>query len=262
MNLNKWLINELYGVLTMMRKYEELSMITWPSSHTKLYDGWVLRFANGYTRRSNSVIPIYESTISIDEKIDYCENEYSLHSLPTLFKITSNSSPNGIDNRLQERGYIKENEAALRVLDLNLYRMQEYKNVMVETQFSDTWLNSFFSFSKITDEEVKITAREILRNILGKVICVTKEVDGRRVGCGYGAVEREHIGIFDIIVDENYRGQGYAKDLMNSILVSACEIGVKNAFLQVAVGNIPAEKLYNKIGFKEIYRYWYRKFEK
>ena len=94
----------------MIRKIEELSMNAWPSLHTKLYDGWVLRFSDGYTRRANSVSPIYESTVPLDEKIDFCEKEYKLHNLPAIFKITKASTPQGIDERLEERGYSKNNE--------------------------------------------------------------------------------------------------------------------------------------------------------
>ena len=73
----------------MIRKIEELSMNAWPSLQTKLYDGWVLRFSDGYTRRANSVNPIYESKIVLDEKIDFCEKEYEQRNLPTLFKLTA-----------------------------------------------------------------------------------------------------------------------------------------------------------------------------
>jgi ribosomal protein S18 acetylase RimI-like enzyme len=34
--------------------------------------------------------------------------------------------------------------------------------------------------------------------------------------------------------------------------------GAKYAYLQVQLDNKPALKLYSDIGFKEIYRYWYR----
>jgi len=42
-----------------IRSVEERSLNAWPSLHQMLYDGWVLRFSNGYTRRANSVSPIY-----------------------------------------------------------------------------------------------------------------------------------------------------------------------------------------------------------
>jgi ribosomal protein S18 acetylase RimI-like enzyme len=46
---------------------------------------------------------------------------------------------------------------------------------------------------------------------------------------------------------------------MNCILSAANHRGVKKAYLSVVVGNVPAENLYKKLGFKEMYRYWYRK---
>lgn len=246
----------------MIRKIEELSMSAWPSLHTKLYDGWVLRFSDGYTRRANSVNPIYESTISLDEKIDFCEKEYGLRNLPTVFKLTAESKPDGIDVRLAERGYVRDNETSLRILDLSQYVRHESQDIIIEEKFSDDWLEAFFCCSNISDEQVQLTARRILDNILGPVIYISKQVEGKIVGCGYGSIERDYIGIFDIVVDKDFRGNGYGREIMNGILGVALKRNVKTAYLQVSGGNIPAEKLYDKIGFKEVYRYWYRKLEK
>ena len=65
-----------------IRDIEELALNAWPALQTKHYDGWVLRFANGYTRRSNAVIPLYESTLDLDEKINFCEK-----SLKTVWGV-------------------------------------------------------------------------------------------------------------------------------------------------------------------------------
>ncbi len=244
------------------RKFEELAMNAWPSLQTKLYDGWVLRFANGYTRRANAVCPIYESTLSLDEKIDFCEKEYELQNLPAQFKLTAESKPKGIDSRLEERGYVRINETTLRTMDLSQYACPESHDVIVESQFNDKWLAGFFECSNIVDKEVQLSARKILNNILGPVIYVTKQMEGKIVACGYGAIEGDYVGIFDIVVDENFRRNGYGNDIMNGILKTALKMDIKIAYLQVTAGNIPAEKLYEKIGFKEAYRYWYRKSEK
>ena len=45
---------------------------------------------------------------------------------------------------------------------------------------------------------------------------------------------------------------------MQGIFGEAQKRNVKNAYLQVVVGNEIAENLYDKLGFKEVYRYWYR----
>lgn len=245
----------------MIRKLEELAMNAWPSLQTKLYDGWVLRFSDGYTRRANSVSPIYESIISLGEKIDFCEREYGRLNLPTLFKVTAESKPRELDSELEKRGYRKENETALRIFDLNLYEEQEFKEVVFEDKFRDEWLKGFFCCYNISEEHIKVAAKNILNNITGTVIVLSKQVDGKIVGCGYGAIERECIGIFDIVVHKDFRGKGYGKDIINGILKAAVEKNVKLAYLQVSSGNVVAEKLYDNIGFKEVYKYWYRKLE-
>jgi hypothetical protein len=56
---------------------EELTLNHWPSLQTLLYDGWVLRFAEGHTKRANSVNPIYTFKQPVDEKITQCEQLYS-----------------------------------------------------------------------------------------------------------------------------------------------------------------------------------------
>jgi len=37
------------------RLIEELTLNAWPPLETLLFDGWILSFSDGYTRRANSV---------------------------------------------------------------------------------------------------------------------------------------------------------------------------------------------------------------
>lgn len=243
----------------MIREIEEISMNAWPSLQIKLYDGWILRFSNGYTKRANSVNPIYESIINLDEKIDFCEKEYSKRKLPTVFKLTEESKPEGIDKKLEERGYSRCGETSLRIMDMKKYCCSEAENVVINNKYTDQWLEGFFHCSDIFDEKVQSVVERILNNIQGTVIYATKQADGRTAGCGYGAIERGYIGIFDIVVHKDYRGNGYGKDILNGILGAALQLNIKKAYLQVTAGNTPAERLYDKLGFTELYKYWYRK---
>ncbi|HEX9061729.1 MAG TPA: GNAT family N-acetyltransferase [Clostridia bacterium] len=245
----------------LINKIEELSMNAWPSIQTKLYDGWVLRFSDGYTKRANSVNPIYESTIKLDEKIDFCEKQYSLFDIPAVFKLTGESNPKGIDKRLEERGYTKIDETSVKILNLKQYTYNEPKDIKIETNFSDEWIDGFFWCSCI-DKRDQTAARKILGNIMGEVICVTRYENKEFAGCGFCAIERGFAGIFDIVVEKSHRRKGYGKEIISSILSEAYKKGVRTTYLQVVVGNTPAERLYDKLGFNEAYRYWYRKQEK
>jgi hypothetical protein len=75
-----------------IRYLEELSFNAHPSLQTQYYDGWVLRFANGYSSRANSVNAIYPSTIDLKEKIEECEKRYFKHDLPCIFKVTDENA--------------------------------------------------------------------------------------------------------------------------------------------------------------------------
>jgi len=69
------------------QQLEELTLNNWQPLQTLLYDGWVLRLADGYTKRANSVNPILSSTLDVHEKISTCEQLYSDRGLPAVFKI-------------------------------------------------------------------------------------------------------------------------------------------------------------------------------
>lgn len=242
----------------MMKLIEELSMNAWPALQTKLFDGWVLRFADGYTKRSNSINPLYDSCVSLKHKIDFCEKEYESKNLPVVYKLTLDSNPKNIDLELDKRGYSRIDETSMRLLQISKYNFDEIEDVSVMTGFCDAWIESLYKCSGMNLERDQITAKRMLDNIKGEVVCVNKIVDGKIVGCGYGVIERDYIGIFYIVVDKSYRRMGFGRDIMKGILNIAQHKEIGTAYLQVVVGNTVAENLYESLGFIEEYRYWYR----
>ena len=85
-------------------RYEELSLNTFPSLHTQVYDGWILRFREDGDWDDSCVLPLYLSTRSYEDKIDFCEKKFAACSLPCAFKMTSNV-PSALDQQLEQRGY-------------------------------------------------------------------------------------------------------------------------------------------------------------
>lgn len=242
-----------------MRYIEELSMSAWPSLQTHLYDGWVLRTSNGYTKRANSINLLYSSTLDLVEKITYCKSYYESLNLPVVYKITSDEAFTDIDEKLESFQYKKIDETSVQLLDLSLVEAPFNSNSLVSERLSEEWISGFAKSVGIKDEVTKKTLSSMLHNINNKTIFITHKVNGISVGFGYGVVDNGYIGIFDIVVHKDYRGKGYGNAVMNKILESGKNLGAECAYLQVVVGNTVAEKMYKQLGFIEKYRYWYRK---
>lgn len=64
-------------------------------------------------------------------------------------------------------------------------------------------------------------------------------------------VDSEDVTIIHLFtVSPNYRRKGYSKEMLEYIIALARDKGFKAIHLDVAYGNIPAEKLYAKLGFE------------
>ncbi|MCL2409596.1 MAG: GNAT family N-acetyltransferase [Oscillospiraceae bacterium] len=236
--------------------YEELSLNAHPALQTQIYDGWVLRFANGYTNRANSINPLYMSTLDLREKITECEKRYFSHGLPALYKLTEDSDSN-INKALDLLGYTAIDHTYVMCMDLP--DKSFLSNDCITTSFADKeWLDAYFSFSNYTDDVKKSTTKQILENVKNTMICGRIVKDGVSVACGSAVIERGYMGLLNIVVDESKRGRGHGTAICESLLSAAKQLGAHTGYLQVVQENEKAVNLYTKLGYKTIYSYWYR----
>lgn len=243
--------------MNRIQQYEEISMNAWPALQTIYYDGWILRFSEGVTKRSNSVNPLYGSTLDIEAKIDYCEKLYRSKRLPVCFKITEMAHPAGIDKLLDLRGYKRIFGIALQTMNIRNCTADIDQYVHIAEKTDGGWLEDYCRMN-----EIKPSNRPEIKKIIDLILLpnclLTYKVDGQTVGCGLGVVEGKYIGLYDIVIDKQYRNKGFGKIMVENILKWGRSNGAESAYLQVLVENTPAVMLYEKIGFKEEYQYWYR----
>lgn len=241
----------------MATSIEELSLNAWPSLQTVLYDGWVIRFANGYTKRANSVNPLHPSTIDLDEKIRFCESIYQDRNMPVVFKITPIISPDGLDERLSARDYREDSPTSVQVMELGSANLQVTHEVDRQEDLSAEWLDNFCRMSAVPESH-KETLQQILTTIVPRHCFVSLKSADKIIACGLGVLQSGHIGLFDIVTDTAFRGRGYGRQVVESILAWGRQNGAQKAYLQVMLNNPLALHLYSKIGFTEKYQYWYR----
>lgn len=232
-------------------------MNAWPAMQTMLYDGWVLRTADGYTKRANSVYPLYPSEIYLDEKIGFCASFYRTRGLPTVFKMTEASTPADLDSRLDALGYRIDSPTSVQTLDLNQEKFEMPGDVDLASKDTETWHEAFARMNNV-DPDHRVTHENILRAIMSDKGYASISVDGHIIGCGLGILQAGYIGIFDIVIDPDHRKQGHGTRLMEALLAWGKEAGANASYLQVMRNNAPALRLYGKLGFQEQYWYWYR----
>ena len=199
--------------------YEELSMNAHPALKTQLYDGWILRFSNGYTNRANSVNPLYRSGLPHEVKIEHCENAYLREKLPAVFKLTHELSGQ-LDGLLEQRGYhvVTPSNIMTRAIGDIAHRSAGFSFRLTA---DDSWSDQFFSLNGVTDSRRISTAKRMLQNIQNNTLCGTVTKNGQVIACGLCVIERGYAGLFDIVVDSAHRGRGHGFDICASLLSAA-----------------------------------------
>lgn len=238
---------------------EEISLNAWPSLQQILYDGWILRFARGYTKRANSVNPVYIGTKNVQEKIERCEQIYVEKNLNPVFRLTPIAHPENLDAILAKAGFEKKDVCSVQIRDLVSFSPspQTSSSIRFWSEFSQEWLDSFAHLSGVKGESQESLAG-ILRNIAPEKCLAVLLKENQVVSCGLGVLEKPYVGLFEIVTAPTELRKGFAFELILNILDWAFQNGAKQAYLQVLTSNKPALNLYSKLGFQEIYQYFYR----
>lgn len=239
------------------RRLEEVAMNAWPALHQILVDGWVLRFAHGYTKRANSVNPLYDSSMAVEAKIDLCEQLYAAHGLPTVFRLMPQASPPDLDQVLEQRGYRRVEPSLVMRRDLQHVSLPARPSVVLHEEAVADWVRLYSALSGAAPDTNETHAR-LLERIPASRLLVSLRQAGRVVACGTGVLEHDAFGLFSLVTAPEQSHRGYGTQLVCAMLHWAQARGASQAYLQVLASNTPARHVYTRLGFQEAYPYWYR----
>ncbi len=259
----------------MIRLIEELSMNAFPCEKTIFNDGWVTRLSPGSaSKRVNSVNPLYETgrsltELSIEEvntKIRTCETVFKQLNKKTVFKLTPNSLPKELDKILENKGYTENARTCIMTMPLNGIvfhddiKLQDI-NIVIRKDFSSEWLNQFCKLSNKSDTH-KDSLHRTLQKIIPQQLYITLLYKDEVIGCGMSVIESGYVGIYNIVIDNKHRNNGYGRFIMDTLLAESIKQGATHTYLQVEAENKYAVQLYRRIGYTVLYEYWYRIQEK
>lgn len=234
----------------------------WPALSETMLDGWRLRFAEGHTRRANSVNPIQPSTRGLREKIAQCEASYRAERLPTIFRIALVADP-GLEAALTALGYGPA-EDETRVIYRDLARDSTFDKGdadLTEPAPSEEWLGVQARCTGLTEAAQRIQ-RKVLRALaVPAVFTAMRGDDGRLASVAFGAVHDGLVCVNLVAADPAQRRRGLSRRAVSAVLAWARNrAGAEGACLPVVATNTPAIALYESLGFtRELYRYHYRR---
>lgn len=240
----------------LIQTIETLSFKALPALEQIEYDGWILRYANGYTRRANSVNPVYAAGDDVELKIHMCESFYARKNHPTIYKMTDAVYPPDLDAILADQDYRKEAETYVYTMSL-IGRGNASDRVRIDTDLSATWINHFAELNQISDQH-KTTLQQMLPLILTQCGFVNLMADGEVIGVALGVIDGDWMGIYDVVVHPDHRGLGYGRMMMEALFDWGIQQGASDSYLQVQANNTIATALYRSLGFDHQYVYWYR----
>jgi GNAT superfamily N-acetyltransferase len=241
-------------------RVEETCLNAWPALQEVHYDGWILRLADGKTRRTNSVNILRNGTKPLDEKITFCENFYREQGLPTHFRILSVANPS-LERELASRGYACEDETVtlFKPLENIAPGSASHPVELTNTAPAREWLDARFSIAN-TPRPDHAKLEKILQALaLPAVFAAARGPEGIIDAVAKGAIHNNIVCLNLVATRATARRLGLSKACVLAILDWAIKRGADGACLQVVADNAPAINLYRKLGFsQELYRYHYR----
>ncbi len=232
----------------------------WPAFETQIVEGWVVRFAKGYSKRANSASPLVAGASLDDAAIDQIVAEFVALRLRPTFRLTGLQAPD-VDGRLARRGFVEFEPTYGMVAPLSEIMVEPQvvgeQAVKIEPKAKGRWLKEVAA-SYGGDKANDVVLKEIVERIRLPAAFATLELDERAAAWGLGVVERGYLGLFDIVVRPDLRGLGLGRQIVCALTAWGRNAGAAQAYLQVREDNEVARDLYRTLGFTDAYRYTHR----
>lgn len=244
--------------LAIVRRYEAAGFRAWPAAAVH-YDGtWLVRLTAGHpAKRLNSVNPLDPADIrNIPDRIARAARRFEAYGRPLTFRMSPLSGPMIAAHLDRERWSVFAESMVMRLsLDDGLV-----DGAMDQIPLKD--IGRFVTASMAVhglDASLRPGLSEIIGAIQPEAGMFVLEQNEQPVTSAICVHDNDLAGLFEIATTEAERGKGFGRRLILSALKWARLRGARQAWLQVEASNAEALRLYAKMGFKEVYRYHYRR---
>jgi ribosomal protein S18 acetylase RimI-like enzyme len=239
------------------RRLEELSLNASGAFQSLLYDGWLLGFKPGPTKRLRCVNAFYSTSLPLAEKVDHCVRFYQTVSLPAIFRMLPFSQPPQLDAYLESLGWTRFERTLVLRADMPTIAQQRATPDRVEIVDVPCWVEATAGLLDIAADALPAAVERAKSYPLPHTGAIIRR-QGEVVACGLAKREGAHAGLFAVNTAPAHRREGLGRAIVSALLREASRQGCRVGYLQVSADNQAALALYRPFGFARVYDYWYR----
>ncbi|MGG2458530.1 GNAT family N-acetyltransferase [Streptomyces sp. RGM 3693] len=268
-----------------VRELQRVAARGWPAIETERLGEWTLRAAIqevpregdpsgrnlgerpggavagrrvGFTRRANSVLPLGDPGVPLDEALARATRWYADRGLPTLVTVATGRADTDerLAAELAARGWPDEAHTSVRIAALAPLADTEAdtSGVCLSRQPDADWLTLYNRAGTPTAE-----ARAVLTGGPSVWFARVPAPDGGTAAIGRLVVDGRWAGFAAVETAPGQRRRGLATLVMAALAERALKEGASAAYLQVETDNAGALALYDGLGFVEHHGYHYRR---
>ena len=243
-----------------IRLLDELMANAWRPLVEETHGGWRYRWANGMTRRANSVLALWADR-EVSELVERAESFYRERGAPTLIQVSTASAPEDLATYLHARDYRSTARTLIQAAASRdvVERTRPTLEVEITSAATTDWFRMYWSVEAIragTDAAVSVY-RDVLLDPRLPTVFATARSAGAVVGVGQLVIERSWGGVQCMTTDPSYRRRGVAQTVLGSLAEEAMKRGAGQMYLAVVADNDAATALYAAAGFKTAHEYSY-----
>jgi ribosomal protein S18 acetylase RimI-like enzyme len=234
--------------------YEELARIAargWRPVESERLGEWELRAASGFTRRANSVLPLGDPGLPLDEALAAVRRWYGDRGLAAYVQTATGAAGTQevLCAELEARGWTREVTAELWTGALApVADRSGAEGVVLSREADADWLARY----------QRKGVSEVALRVLGSgpsVWFATVPGEGAPAAIGRCVVDGRWAGFAAVEVDPALRRRGLASTVMAALAQRALDEGASAAWLQVESDNAGARALYERLGFAPHHAY-------
>ncbi|MET9994670.1 GNAT family N-acetyltransferase [Streptomyces mutabilis] len=234
--------------------YEELARVAsraWRPVESEWLGEWELRASSGFTRRANSVLPLGDPGLPLDEALTAVRRWYGDRGLPAYVQTATGAEGTQelLCAELERRGWVREVTAELWTGGLApVADRAEGTGVVLSRDADEAWLARY----------QRKGVSDVALRVLGSgpsVWFATVPGEGAPAAIGRCVVDGRWASFAAVEVDPAMRRRGLATTVLAALARRALDEGASAAWLQVEADNAAARALYGGMGFAAHHAY-------